>query len=89
MAQTVNPELVRNLKAFYKSLEDPPIAYVDSAGGTSNPPTAAQLNSLFGSASTDLPNGFIGVVEKAAGTANTYLVFTAGGSWYRIAATAA
>ena len=51
---------------------------ITPAGGTSDPPTAGELNALYG-LPVNLPEGFRAVVQSA--TLLWYVVFTANGTW--------
>ena len=80
MAQVVNPDLVRNLQAYFKGLGDSPINRVSTAN-VSNPPTDAELDAAFDTPA-NLPDGWMGVVnDNNAGTA-LWLVTAVGGSWW-------
>ena len=60
--------------------------YQDST--TSDPPTNAELDTIFGTPETDIASGgFIGTVAGSGGT--TYLIVSAGDGWYYVALTVA
>ncbi len=80
MAQVINSELVRNLRPYFKGLNDSPIGRVSTAN-VSNPPTDAELDAAF-DAPANLPDGWMGLVnDNNAGTA-VWLVTAVGGAWW-------
>lgn len=80
MAQVTNPEMVRNLRPYFKGVNDSPIGRVSTAN-VSNPPTDAELDAAF-DVPANLPNGWMGLVnDNNAGTA-VWLVTAVGGAWW-------
>lgn len=47
----------------------------------SNPPTDAELDSVFGAASA-LPDGFIGILDDAGGAVDVWLCIVMTNSWW-------
>jgi hypothetical protein len=87
MAQVVNPEQVRNLRPFFKGINDSPILRV-SVANVANPPTAAELTATF-DAPANLPDGWMGVVDDAGAGSAVWLVTAVGGDWWYEALTKA
>lgn len=87
MAQVVNPELVRNLRPFFKGIDDSPVLRV-SVANVATPPTAAQLTATFDSPA-NLPDGWMGVVDDAGAGSAVWLVIAVSGGWWGIRLTKA
>ncbi len=69
LRRIVNRLIVRNTTA--------PI----SEDNVSSPPTDAELDTAFGTAAS-LPNGFVGLVDDAAGDTTIWLCYVVSDSWY-------
>jgi len=82
-----NAEMVRQLRADFVHHDDPVI--VDTAtDNVSNPPTAAELDAVFGSAA-DLPEGFTAAIDDNGAGTTFWGVMIVNGSWVYWSMTAA
>ena len=80
MAQVVNAELVRNLRAFFRGIDDSPILRI-STNNVSNPPTAAEITAAFDSPA-NLSDGWAGIIDDNNAVTTVWLVTVVSGSWF-------
>lgn len=79
MAQIVNPELVRNLQAYFKGIDDSPVFRVSTAN-VSSPPTDAEITAAFDSPA-NLSNGWAAIIDDNNAHTTFWLVTAVGGVW--------
>ena len=74
---------VKKLKSDFGSLQkrETKVRIPRSTNNVSNPPTAAQATTAFGSVS-ELGSGFLGVIDDNDAGTNVYLCYTDGTDWF-------
>jgi len=86
-SRRTNSGLITILQGHFKGLDDPPYPRYSNAN-VSNPPTDAELDTIYGDAA-NAPHGFLGVVNDNGADTNVYLVMKIDGVWFYWAATVA
>ena len=71
-----------------QAADEPGTTLIVDTTDVSNPPTDAELDSIFGTPA-NLPTGFVALVNDNGAGSNEYLVWTDGTNWWHIAGTKA